>query len=46
MVLKKAVENRLTEKNINPDDHIKVNVDEKKQKRKEKWRGNHSNPEV
>ena len=46
MLLKKAVENRLSEKNINADDHVKVNVDEKKQKRKEKWRGNHSNPEV
>ena len=46
MVLKKAVENRLAEKNIHPDDHVKVNVDKKKQKRKEKWRGNHSNPEV
>ena len=26
MVLKKAVENRLAEKNINPDGHVKVNV--------------------
>ena len=43
MLLKKAVENRLSEKNINADDHVKVNVDEKKQKRKEKGRRNHCN---
>ena len=45
-VLKKAVENLLTDKNITPDEHVKINVDTEKMKRKEKWRGKHSNPEV
>ena len=45
-VLRKAVENRLAEKNLDPSYHIKVNVDKNKQKRTEKWRGHHSDPEV
>ena len=45
-VLKTAVENCLAEKNINPDDHVLDGRDKKKEKRKEKWRGKHSNPEV
>ena len=46
-VLRQAVENQLQEKGIeDPDSHIVSNCDEKKEKRKEKWRGRHSNPLV
>lgn len=45
-VLKRAVENRLEEKGLRADDYVSVTVDKKKQKRKEKWRGTHTNPEV
>ena len=46
-VLRQAVENRLQEKGIeDPDSHIVSNRDEKKEKRKEKCRGRHSNPLV
>ena len=45
-VLRKAVEKRLAEKNINPDEHVKITVDKFKQKRKETWRGQHKEPQV
>ena len=46
-VLKQAARNLLLEKNIeNPDEYCVSNLDTNKEKRKLKWRGNHSNPEV
>ena len=33
-VLRKAIENRLAKKHLDPSDHIKINVDKNKQKRK------------
>ena len=46
-VLKKAAENRLVEKDVDdPENYVKTNVDKQKEKRKEKWRGKHSNSDV
>ena len=45
-ILKRAVELRLRSKGIDPADHVAGNVDARKQKRKQKWRGIHSNPTV
>ena len=45
-ILKRAVELRLRSKGIEPADHVASNVDVRKQKRKQKWRGIHNNPTV
>ena len=46
-VLRQAVENRLVEKGIyDPNSYIQNDRDEKKEKRKDKWRGKYSNPSV
>lgn len=45
-ILKRAVELRLRSKGIDTTDHVAGNVDARKQKRKQKWRGIHSNPTV